>query len=162
MDSIINLERVIWVILCVGVMFVVPRLVAARITSSVQHEYNELLESIKLSHQRQLENEKNLREIRLKSALIAELLALWISHPDDRVRLRQLTYEAFLWLPPELASELSDILSKTPGAPDVRVYLIKVRKLLLGNADTLEAKKVIHFELSQHEQIQKKLNNPFG
>lgn len=162
MDSIINLERVFWVILCVGVIFVAPRLVAARITSSVQHEYNELLESIKLSHQRQLESEKNLREIRLKSALIAELIALWISQPDDRAKLRQLTYEAFLWLPPELANELSDILAQKPGALDVRDYLIKVRKLLLGEADTLEAVKVIHFQLSQYEQTQIKINNPFG
>ncbi|WP_187322242.1 hypothetical protein [Serratia marcescens] len=162
MDSIVSLENVVWAIIWGVIIFAVPKMVAARITSSVQHEYNELLESIKMSYQKQLENEKNLREVRLKSALIGELLAIWISNPDDRTRMRQLTYEAFLWLPPTLAEELSTILSREDGAPNPQEFLIKVRKLLLGDSDGLTADKVINFRLSQYEQLQKRANNPFG
>ncbi|CAI1822145.1 Uncharacterised protein [Serratia fonticola] len=162
MDSIVSLEHVVWVVIWAGVIFVLPKMVASRITSSVQHEYNELLESIKLSHQRQLEKEKNSREVRLKSAIIAELLAEWTSRPDNKSRLRQLTYEAFLWLPPSLAKELSAILSHEDAALSIQDFLIKVRKLLLGDTDDLTADKVISFQLSQFEQMQKSINNPFG
>ncbi|HHL0960183.1 TPA: hypothetical protein ACQVH3_004964, partial [Serratia marcescens] len=137
--------NVVWAIIWMVILFVLPKIIAARIKSSVQHEYNELLESIKLSHQKQLEIEKNQREVRLKSALIAELLAVWNSPPYDMARLRQLTYEAFLWLPPELALQLSDILSHQRGAPDPKDFIIQVRRLLLGQSDYLTSEKVIHW-----------------
>lgn len=91
-------------------------------------------------------------EIRLKAALIAELFAEWASNNPDRKRLRQLTFEAFLWLPEPLAVELSKILSHDDGAIDMRTYVIEVRKFLLGNDDTLTREKVITFGPSNEER----------
>ncbi|HDL6742447.1 TPA: hypothetical protein ACSRD7_003271 [Yersinia enterocolitica] len=91
-------------------------------------------------------------EVRIKAALIAELFAEWTSLNADRKRLRQLTFEAFLWLPGPLAVELSKILSHKDDAKDIQAYVIEVRKFLLGSDDALTRKNVITFGLSNEER----------
>lgn len=90
-------------------------------------------------------------EVRIKAALIAELFAEWTSHNSDRKRLRQLTFEAFLWLPEPLANELSDILSHQDGSKNVQAYIVEVRKYLLGQDDAFDPKEIITFGLSKEE-----------
>lgn len=162
MDPIDVLIKVGLYLLGVATLFIVPRWASAVITYATKHKYDEMIESIKLSHAKALEREKNDRELKLKSALIAELLAEWVSRPDDRTNLRKLTYEAFLWLPAPLAEELSKILSHADNAQDPRVFLLDVRKLLLGADDSLLAKSVIHFPHSQYEQQRQRENHPFN
>lgn len=162
MDIVDVLTKVGLYLLGVATLFIVPKWASAVITYAIKHEYDEMIESIKSSYAAALDREKNNREVRLKSALIAELLAEWVSKPDDRTNLRKLTYEAFLWLPQPLAEELSRILSHADNAQDPRAFLLDVRKLLLGVDDKLQAKSVIHFPLSQYEQLRKREKNPFS
>jgi len=152
MDTIFSLEKVITYLIFTGIAFIVPIVVSERVKRSIGFEYEELLETIKSANVRALEMEKQSREIRLKSALIAELFAEWTSLSQDRKKLRQLTFEAFLWLPEPLAKELSMILSHDDAALDVRDYIIQVRKFLLGQDDDLDKNKIITFGLSNEER----------
>lgn len=74
-----------------------------------------------------------------------------IAFPGQK-KLRQLTFEAFLWLPEPLAKELSMILSHDDAALDVRDYIIQVRKFLFGQDDDLDKNKIITFGLSNEER----------
>lgn len=152
MDTIFSLERVITYLIFTGIALIVPNVVSERVKRSIGFEYEELVETIKSANVRALEMEKQSREIRLKSALIAELFAEWTSLSQDRKKLRQLTFEAFLWLPEPLAKELSMILSHDDAALDVRDYIIQVRKFLLGQDDDLDKNKIITFGLSNEER----------
>ncbi len=152
MDTIFSLERVITYLIFTGIALIVPIVVSERVKRSIGFEYEELVETIKSANVRALEMEKQSREIRLKSALIAELFAEWTSLSQDRKKLRQLTFEAFLWLPEPLAKELSMILSHDDAALDVRDYIIQVRKFLLGQDDDLDKNKIITFGLSNEER----------
>lgn len=97
------------------------------------------------------ENREHDRQIRLKAALIAELFAEWTTQSKDMKKLRQLTFDAFLWLPEPLANELSKILSHDDGAIGIRDYVIQVRKYLLGDDDGLTTDKIITFRLTNSE-----------
>jgi hypothetical protein len=151
MDSIVALTLVLYAVLIAGCVFILPKRVAARVTYATKHEYDELIESIKLSHQRILEQEKNSNAIRLKAAMISELMAEWVTQSKDRKRLRELTFEAFFWLPEDLAIDLSKILSHKPDAIDFRDFMLKVRRYL-GVNDNLESWRIITFPLSDSEK----------
>lgn len=115
--------------------FLLKAWVEKRIEYSVKHEYDQLL----------LKYEEE-QEIRLRAALVAELMAEWLK--EDKVdfdRLNKLSFEAFLWLPTDLAVDLSNTLAHKPGADSVRVIIQKVRRQLLSNEDTLDANHVIIF-----------------
>jgi hypothetical protein len=90
-------------------------------------------------------------EIRSKAVLVADLLAEWVSHPQDKRKLRQLTNEAFLWLPPDLATELSKVLADKDDALDYRQLMSLVRTHLLGSSDTFESHYFITYKLTDHE-----------
>lgn len=52
--------------------------------------------STKYKYDKSLENYKSQELKRQKAALIAELISEWISSPEDRKKLNQLTLEAFI------------------------------------------------------------------
>lgn len=108
-----------------------------RIEFSIQHEYDKKLSKF----------ESDL-EIRLRAELVAELMAEWIKDTDqlDYHRLNQLSFQAFLWLPPQLANDLSNTLAHNAGADDLRSIICKVRKHLLGSEDNFESHGVIVFK----------------
>lgn len=110
--------------------------IATKLRWAVKHEYDKKM----------LEVESQ-REIRLKGEIVAELLAQWIRTNGnlDYHQLNKLTFQAFLWLPKELAEDLSNLLSHKPGAKDVRQILIDIREYLHGKSDGLEPKDVIVF-----------------
>ncbi|MGR2893543.1 hypothetical protein ABMX90_22325 [Vibrio vulnificus] len=110
--------------------------IATRLRWSVKHEYDKKM----------LEVESQ-KEIRLKGEVVAELLAQWIRKNGnlDYHQLNKLTFQAFLWLPRELAEDLSNSLSHKPGAKDVRQILIDIREHLHGKSDGLKSKDVIVF-----------------
>jgi hypothetical protein len=105
-----------------------------RFEASLKHDYDRKLEELKF--------EMRQRE---QAAMIAELLAEWSSNPTDKKRLNQLTWEATLWLPENVARDLCAIFSYQPGAKSVKDILIEVRKLLKGADDGLTAGSIIHF-----------------
>ncbi len=121
-----------------------------------------MFQEIKTQNLLNLEEEKNSREVRLKSALIAELLAEWVSRPSDRRKLRTLTYQAFIWLPEQIASDLSEILAHEKGAKNIEQILIDIRKHLLGDSDTLKAESIISFGLTEKELTDIRINNPLS
>ena len=85
----------------------------------VDRKYILGLEAAKQSLQGELEAEKTRQQIKFKAELIAELLAEWISNPTELTKLNQLSYLAFLWLPDDIALDLSALLSKTKSARSV-------------------------------------------
>ena len=99
---------------------------------------------------------KRRHEIKMKSALIAELMAEWASMPQDRKKLRQLTNEAFLWLPADLAEELSRMLGHDENARSYREFLILFRKHIQGKRDKLDTNKIITWSFTKHENEQAK------
>jgi len=120
--------------ICLVLWLLLSEWYKARITSSVAHEYA-----------RQLEAAKHQDQVRLKAACIAELLAEWLSMPDDFKRLNNLTFEAFLWLPDNIASDLSNVLSHKPGLITVRDVLLKVRMHLYAADTLIDASQIIVF-----------------
>jgi hypothetical protein len=115
--------------------FLTKTWIEKRIEFSIQHEYD-----------RKLSKFENDLEVRLRAELVADLMAEWIKKDLDCHRLNQLSFQAFLWLPPQLARDLSNTLAHKSGADDLRSILQKVRKHLLGEADDLESLQIIVFK----------------
>ncbi|MCG5279861.1 hypothetical protein [Providencia rettgeri] len=157
-----NTLQVFILLLLVVVPFILRIWISSEINNLVQHKYNKALEDIKRQNLSHLEEEKNSREVRLKSALLAELLAEWVSYPSDRRKLRTLTYQAFIWLPEPIAKDLSSILAHEEGAKDITQILIDIRKHLLGESDTLSAESVVNFALTEKEITDIRINNPLS
>ena len=93
---------------------------------------------------RRLEEYK-IREIkRQKAALIAELFAEWLSYPTDRTKLNKLCIEAFIWLPQDIAKELTDLLAhENCSEVSIRTVISKVRALILGNNESIEPNSIV-------------------
>ncbi|MDK2375267.1 hypothetical protein [Serratia fonticola] len=153
MDSGWIANLIMWVIVVPGVLLLGKIWLPSVIQNAVKHEYDVMLEDIKAANLVALENQKRQHEIRMKSALIAELMSEWISRSQDRKKLRQLTNEAFLWLPCDLATELSKVLSHEDDALAYRVFMNKIRKYLLGEQDQLEDYRFITWKLTPSEVI---------
>jgi len=152
MENVTILTSLVSFIIIAGGFFIGKKWLESTVQSAVKHEYDLLLEQVKNANNQLNEDQKRQHEIRMKSALIAELMAEWVSYPLERKRLRQLTNEAFLWLPPDLAVELSKVLSKKSDAINYREFLGLVRKYLLGKNDVLEPSKIITFDLTEYEE----------
>jgi len=120
-------------VLVAGIFFMIKKWIEHRIAQSIKHEYDKKLE--------QLKNEISARN---RAVLVAELISEWIDCPKERVKLNRLTFEAFLWLPENVARELSKALAHDPSAKDIRAILLMVRHHLLGE-DGLEAPEIIVF-----------------
>ncbi|MCH6726622.1 hypothetical protein BED08_25880 [Escherichia coli] len=140
-----------WVVILPLMFFIGRTWLQSTVQNAVKHEYDVMLETIKTANTVILDKQKRQHEIRMKSALIAEFMSEWMTNPYDRKRLRQLTNEAFLWLPADLATELSKILSHKNDAPDYRVFMNNIRKYLLGEDDVLESSRFITWELTPQE-----------
>ncbi|MFJ5437871.1 hypothetical protein ACIPT2_08375 [Pectobacterium brasiliense] len=96
---------------------------------------------------------------RMKAELMAELMAEWLSPSEDRKKLRELTFKAFLWLPKDIAEELSGVLSHKSG--DFRKLIGMVREHLLEEeiaSEKLDYINVIGFGLTPKENSIKKSN----
>lgn len=117
--------------------FLTKTWIEKRIEFSIQHEYEKKLSKF-----------ENDLEVRVRAELVADLMAEWIKDTKDLDyhRLNQLSFQAFLWLPPQLARDLSGTLNHKTGSDDLRSIIQKVRKYLLGESDNLEAHQVIVFK----------------
>lgn len=103
--------------------------------------------SIKFEYDRKLIAVEHERETRLKGEVVAELLAQWIRKGGnlDYYQLNRLSFQAFIWLPRELAEQLSNSLAHKPGAEDLRSLIKDLRTHLQGSDDGFKAKDVIVF-----------------
>lgn len=107
-----------------------------RLKASIKHEYT--LKMLEVEHE---------REIRLKGEIVSELLAQWIRKNGniDYYELNRLSFQAFIWLPKNLAEKLSSALSHQPGSKDLRSLIKEIRIYLQENDDGFKAKDVIVF-----------------
>ncbi|EHH3082138.1 hypothetical protein MOV00_004399 [Vibrio vulnificus] len=83
----------------------------------------------------------------MKAELVADLLAEWTRFEEelDYYELNRLSFQAFVWLPADLANDLSNTLAHKPEADEIREIVKKVRVHLQGKNDDLEFEKVIVF-----------------
>jgi hypothetical protein len=117
-----------------------------RIEKSIEHAYAKQLADYQAVIDEKLAAQQENREIRQRAALIAELLSAWIVKPvPNRDELNRLSFEAFLWLPQDIAVDLSNTLAHSPGSRNIRELIVMVRKHLLGPGDSLPARDVIVF-----------------
>ncbi len=110
--------------------------ILVRLKASIKHEYDLKI----LEVQRQ-------KEIRLKGEIVSELLAQWIRKNGtiDYYELNKLSFQAFIWLPKDIAEELSSSLAHKPGAQDLRVLIKNIRTYLQSEDDGFKSKDVIVF-----------------
>ncbi|HGY2353404.1 TPA: hypothetical protein ACNVQT_002303 [Citrobacter farmeri] len=145
-----------WIVIFPLMLFIGKTWLQSTVQNAVKHEYDVMLETIKTANTTVLENQKRQHDLKMKSILIAELMAEWVSRPGDRKHLRKLTNEAFLWLPADLATELSKRLSGGEDDPGYHEFMNKIRKYLQGADDTLEPYRFITFPSSNYEKRRRK------
>ncbi|HLD13801.1 MAG TPA: hypothetical protein VJB18_03710 [Burkholderiales bacterium] len=104
--------------------------VETRIKASIEHEYQKQFALFQLELER-----------KQKVALVAELIAEFIKVPqgetlprEQRHALNKLSFQATLWLPRELAVELSKRLQNKPDAKSPFEIILLARKLLTDDA----------------------------
>lgn len=127
------------------IVYVLRSWIIERLKASIKHEYD--LKMLEVESQ---------KEIRLKGEIVAELLAAWIKKGADLDyhQLNKLSFQAFLWLPKELAEELSNSLAHKPGAMDLRSIITNIRTHLRGEDDGFKSTDVIVFnEPEIHQTI---------
>ena len=103
--------------------------IEARLKSSIEHEYSKQIAIF----QQELD-QKN------KVALVAELLAEYMKTPygetisrDQRTVLNKLSLQATLWLPAELAIELSKRIQNRPDAKSPYDLILIARRQLIND-----------------------------
>ena len=69
----------------------------------------------------------------------------WLKKKTDYAKLNELSFKSFLWLPSDIALDLSNALSHQKDAPDVREIIWKVRKHLLGDENEIDSQSIIIF-----------------
>ncbi|MFC3032552.1 hypothetical protein ACFOEE_08480 [Pseudoalteromonas fenneropenaei] len=133
--SVVSSISTVGILAFVGYIF--RSWIVERLKASIKHEYD----------LRMLEIESQ-REVRLKGEIVAELLAEWIKKngSHDYHQLNRLSFQAYLWLPKELAEDLSNSLAHKQGAKDVRLLLKEIRTYLQGEDDGLASWHVIVFD----------------
>ena len=126
--------------------FLLRTWISVRITNSIKSEYD-----------RQLELYKRELDRKQKIEVVSELLAEWIRYApgepmpkEYRTRLNKLSFEASLWLPTELASELGKVLQQRKDAKSTLEILLLARKLLLDD-DSLTLDLTTFWSV-EHEQ----------
>jgi hypothetical protein len=119
------------------IVFISRSWIIERLKASIKHEYD--LKILEVEAQ---------REMRLKGEIVAELLADWIrtGHKLDYHQLNKLSFQAYIWLPKQLAEDLSNSLAHVQGSKDVRSLLKEIRVYLQGEDDGLASRHVIVFE----------------
>ncbi|MFD0930861.1 hypothetical protein ACFQ1T_13815 [Methylophilus glucosoxydans] len=129
-------------------IFLLKTWFTARITHSIKNEYD-----------RQFETYKRELDRKQKIELVAELLAEWIKHPngeeiptDQRTTLNKLSFQASLWLPEELAAELSKTLQLRPDSKSIFDILLYARSQLLGD-NSLTADLVTFWEPKLEQSV---------
>jgi hypothetical protein len=115
-------------------VFLARNWIETRLRESINREYDQKLAKF----QRELETRQVEKQ---KIELVSELIAEWMANPpgetfakDYRVRLNRLSFQASLWLPPELAIELSKRLQNKPDAKNSWELILFARRMLTGDS----------------------------
>ncbi|OAN16478.1 hypothetical protein A3K86_10800 [Photobacterium jeanii] len=130
-------ELGVFTLLFAAVQFLIGNWLKSRITYSIKNEYDTKLEEIKS----ELSFSVKKRE---ESALVAELLAEWVSKPTDKKHLNKLLWEATLWLPEQETKDLHNLLAHQ-GNITTKQMLIKIRKVIQGQESSIKADDLTNF-----------------
>jgi hypothetical protein len=124
-----------------AVLYLSRTWIVERLKASIKHEYD--LKNLELDRQ---------KEIRLKGEVVADLLAEWIRNGGslDYHQLNKLSFQAYIWLPKNLAEKLSNSLTRQHGSDDVRKLLKEIRIFLHDHDDGLESKHAVVFDEPTH------------
>jgi hypothetical protein len=116
------------------IVFLAKGWIETRLKESIKHEYDQ-----KLAHFRHELEEKSFEKQKIE--LVSELIAEWMAYPpgdtfskEYRTRLNRLSFQASLWLPADLAIELSKRLQHKPDAKTSWELILFARRLLTGNS----------------------------
>ncbi|MGV8803493.1 MAG: hypothetical protein ACWA6Y_00855 [Polaromonas sp.] len=104
--------------------------IEARLKASIEHEYKKQFELF----QRQLDQHE---KVELVAELLGELLATPYGETvsrEQRTKLNKLSFQSSLWLPGELAIELSKRLQNQPDAKTPFEIMLIARRLLIGDS----------------------------
>lgn len=140
------MDAIIWVILALQIVIMLLGLfsksfVKGWVEGSIKEHFD------KASEKRSYE-----QQTRLKAELVAELLAEWLTAGADRKKLRELNNKAFLWLPKDIALQLSELLTP-PSNISVEKVLSEVRAHLLDEKEgyKFDPDEIVSFPLTEHE-----------
>jgi hypothetical protein len=126
------------ILVLAGVLVAIELISTIVLKASIRHEYDRKLEELKSEIRR-----------REQAAVVAELLAEWISNPNPDAQhcktLNRLTWEAKLWLPEALVKDLCRTLVLAPGRKNVIELIVDVRRVLVGKPDSVTAADIIVF-----------------
>jgi hypothetical protein len=120
--------------LVVLTQFLATSWLKARFESSIRQVYDKRLEEFRLQFKQ-----------REQAAVIAELLAEWSSGQYDPKRLNRLIWEASLWLPAEMVTEISKVVRNSPDARPVKQLLVEVRGHIKGKQDGVGVSHIVQF-----------------
>ena len=129
------------------VIFIAKSWLEARLKASIEHEYQKQLAMF----ERDLDRGE-------KIDLVADLLAEWLRIPkcepiprDQRTLLNKLSFRASLWLPADLAIELSKPLQNASDAKSPFDLLLLARKSLIRDS-SLETKHLTFWKPELEER----------
>ncbi|MGN2614743.1 hypothetical protein [Aliivibrio fischeri] len=109
----------------------------SRIRYSIKNEYDQKLEQLKVDLNFSIKK-------REEAALVAELLAEWVSKPEDLKTLNKLLWEASLWLPDQETLELNNLLAHE-GNITTKQMIIKIRKIIQNGETSVTAADLTSF-----------------
>ncbi|AMC35358.1 hypothetical protein [Janthinobacterium sp. B9-8] len=127
----------LFALLITFLQYIIACWLKSRIQYSIKNEYDRKLEQLKVD----LNFSVKKRE---EAALVAELLAEWISQPEDRKILNKLLWEASLWLPDEETLALNNLLAHE-GNITTKQMLIKIRKIIQNGETSITAEDLTSF-----------------
>lgn len=114
-------------------------------------------EILKLKYAKKLEEYKYEVEKRKKAEMVARLLAHWLSLPEQQEELNRLTFECFLWLPDDIAQDLSSLLAhERENEVSVRSVLNKIRRHLNSKNPSTSFNKLEDYQIIAFSQETKR------
>lgn len=112
---------------------------------------------IKLENDKLLEDYKAEEIKRHKAAIVVNLLSEWLDNyhkkePNLKL-LNQLTFEAYLWLPKDIANKLTKRLINAEDAPHLKEIISDVRDLLLGIEQHIDPISIVDFYYPDGQKV---------
>ncbi|CAH7303217.1 conserved hypothetical protein [Vibrio chagasii] len=127
----------LFTLLFAAIQGVIAYWMQSRIRYSIKNEYDQKLEQLKVDLNFSIKK-------REEAALVAELLAEWVSHPEDQKILNKLLWEASLWLPDEETLALNNLLAHE-GSITTKKMIIQIRKIIQDGETSVKAEDLTGF-----------------
>jgi hypothetical protein len=83
---------------------------------------------------------------REQAALVAALFAAWgIDRRAQERELNRLAWEATLWLPDDLATEVNKRLANRPDAKGMKEIIVDIKGLMQGRKSKMKGTDIVHY-----------------